>query len=157
MRQLLFLLFLTTTITSLAQRISFEDPDLTFSFKKPNDWQVFDDGYAVKVSPSPKDTTNTYFSITYFEDAQPFGIFPLTDGLESADGPKKKPISYRGKIAGENAKYLETRTGNSIQTIYLFYKFGQRFQVITKEPLNGEDKKNERVFNRMIRSIRVSQ
>ncbi|MEQ9022242.1 MAG: hypothetical protein RLN82_05720, partial [Pseudomonadales bacterium] len=81
MRSIISLLLLSAiSFSGFAQRVTFNDPDLTFSFKKPKDWQVFDDGYVVKISPSAQDTANIYFSFTYFESAQPIGVLPLTEG-----------------------------------------------------------------------------
>ncbi|MEQ9465874.1 MAG: hypothetical protein RLN88_00600 [Ekhidna sp.] len=152
MRQFLFLAFLSHTLISFSQRITFNDPDLSFSFKKPKDWQVFDDGLVVKVSPSAADSSRTYFSITYFEDAEPFGEFPLVES--QPETPPENLTPYPKKIAGQDAKYQENNS-NELSATYVFYTFGQRFLIVTVQSL-PEDQAVSQAFNRMIRSIKVT-
>ncbi len=156
MRNTISLLLLALSFSGFGQRISFEDPDLTFSFKKPKDWQVFDDGYVVKISPSAQDTANIYFSITYFEDAKSIGSTQFENNLE-----KKSPSDgFRlriGRIAGSKAKYLIETSDNSTKTRYHFIWGDQRFELITKQPLPIKNPRNSEVFNRIIRSIRITK
>lgn len=150
MRIIISFFLLASAFLSFSQRVSFEDPDLTFSFKKPKNWQMIDNGYEVKVYPSAKDSSSTYFTITYFEDAKPSGEFNLgqhEEALKSA-----RPLNF--KIAGVPAKYASRNDKERIITRYQFYKFGQRFELKTSFSETNKSK-NERVFKRMIRSVKV--
>ena len=71
MRSLTSLFIILCCFSSFGQRMTFEDPGLTFSFKKPKDWVVVDDGYEIKVSPFMRDTAHTYLSMTYFDYPEP--------------------------------------------------------------------------------------
>ena len=71
LRSTIVLLMILSYCSSMAQRVSFEDPGLTFSFKKPKDWVVVDDGYVIKVSPFMRDTATTYLTMTYFDYPEP--------------------------------------------------------------------------------------
>ncbi len=148
MRNTISLIFLFTCLFSYSQRVSFEDPDLTFSFVKPKKWEVFDDGYVVKVSPSAKDSASTYFTITYFEDAQSFGLFPIA-GVEG----DVATASSKMKIDGAPAKY-DTKVKNGTQLgSYTFMKYGQRFELKTA----SNHKKQNRIFRKIIRSIQITK
>ena len=151
MRNTISLLLLFLTISGFGQRMTFEDPDLTFSFKKPKNWQVFDDGYVVKVSPSVKDSADTYFSITYFEDAQPFG-----ESLFADAGENQSNESGTAKITGETAIYHKKTETGLIHTSYTFKKYDQRFEIITMQPAPIKNPRNLEIFKRIIRSIRIS-
>ena len=153
MRSTISIVFLLLITSLSAQRITFNDPDLSFSFKKPKNWQVFDDGLVVKVSPSATDSAHTYFSITYFEDAEPFGGFP---SVESQPGtPSEDLTPYSKKIAGKEANYQRVRGSNEQSATYVFHTFGQRFRIMTVQPL-PEDAGITQAFNRMIRSLKVT-
>ncbi|MEO9482065.1 MAG: hypothetical protein ABJG47_01380 [Ekhidna sp.] len=149
MRIIISLIFLLVTLTSFSQRISFEDPDLVFSFEKPKKWEVFDDGYVVKVSPSEKDTASTYFTITYFEDAESFGFFPRT---EPAINPHDI-ASPKINIDGEVASLVEKKQDNSFLNTYTFQKYGQRFEIKTL----AASPKTKRIFRKIIRSLRITK
>lgn len=155
MRNIISLTFLFLSLASFSQRVSFEDPDLTFSFKKPKNWEVFDDGYVVKASPSAQDTASIYFSITYFEDAQPPGMNPFENENE-----KNSSIDFQKwirKIAGEKAEYRIESSDNSVETLYRFKWDDQRFELTTKQPSPAKNPQNSEVFNRIIRSIRIGR
>lgn len=153
MRNTISLLLFLLSFYALGQRVSFEDPDLTFSFKKPKNWHVFDDGYVVKVAPSVKDSASTYFSITYFEDAQPSRDIQFADSIDSTSNP----CLGKTKIAGVLTKYCVETTSNAIQTQYHFTKYGQRFELVTLQPSPIKDPRNIVVFNHIIRSIRIAK
>ena len=147
MRNTISLFLLLSALSTFAQRVSFEDPDLTFSFKKPKNWQVFDDGYVVKVSPSAADSATIYFTITYFENAQPFGLF---SNARPADSPKVLDFETI-KIAGKEAKVRKWVEGKAYLHAYTFRKYGQHFQLKTATL----DPQNQRIFRRIIKSIKV--
>lgn len=148
MRITISLILLFSCFFAFSQRVSFEDPDLTFSFVKPKKWEVFDDGYVVKVSPSAQDSASTYFTITYFEDAQSFGLFPNA-------GTKNKisNSSSKIKIDGEPAKAEIKMINGSHKGSYTFMKYGQRFELKTATT----QKRQNRVFRKIIRSIRITK
>lgn len=149
MRIIISLTLLWFTVSAPAQRITFQDPDLTFSIKKPKSWEVFDDGYVVKVSPSMQDTASTYFSITYFEGAQPYGEVLFEEQLQL----DIKPIPIgKAKIAGEPASYFETTDERSLTRMYRFTKYDQRFELVTKSPISSE---HSRQLSSLVRSVKV--
>lgn len=149
MRNTISLVLLISSFFSFSQRISFEDPDLTFSFKKPKNWEVFDDGYVVKVSPSARDTANIYFAITYFENAQPFGIFSNVTPAGDEDG-----IIFNAlKIAGSDAKNRQEIEDKTFLNSYTFRKYNQRFELKT----STTNPKDQRIFRRIIKSIKVEK
>ncbi|WP_436517442.1 hypothetical protein [Ekhidna sp. To15] len=149
MRITISLFLLVSTLFSFSQRVTFEDPDLTFSFKKPKNWEVFDDGYLVKVSPSSKDSADIYFTITYFENAQPFGELP---SAERADKTKDADFTET-KIDGVIAKQREKMNGEYILHAYSFMKYGQRFEIKT----STQGANNGRIIRRIIRSIQIKK
>lgn len=147
MRIITSLLIIFISQTSFSQRVEFEDPDLTFSFKKPKGWEVFDDGYVVKVSPSAKDSASTYFTITYFENAQPYGSFPTAELADETLTPSTQTY----QIAKEETKLREKREGDQQVKLYSFMKYGQRFEIKTA----SSSEVNERFFQKIIRSIKI--
>ncbi|SNT12897.1 hypothetical protein SAMN05421640_2408 [Ekhidna lutea] len=151
MRSIISLLILSISFGLLAQRVAFEDPDLSFSFKKPKGWEVVDDGYVVKVSPSIADTSTTCFAITYFESPKPVGDIPLDLQLQidSTETPTSKT-----KIAGEEANWFEETSENFISRHYTFFKFNQRFEITIKYPIES---KYDKKLKSIIRSIKVKQ
>lgn len=153
MRNTISLLLILISISALSQRVSFDDPDLTFSFKKPKNWQVFDDGYYVKVSPSVTDSSSTYFTITYFENPEPYGN-DLSLGLGDPNSVDNLEIASF-TIVKETVKLEELVEANSKQTTYFFSKYGQNFVVKTSVP--KDQKKTNRLILKMIRSILVTQ
>ncbi|MEP1033721.1 hypothetical protein [Ekhidna sp.] len=149
MRITISLILIASYFFSFCQRISFEDPDLTFSFKKPKNWEVFDDGYVVKASPSARDSADTYFTITYFEFAQPSGSFPTAKPvIESFDKGFTKT-----KINGIKAKCIEIKNGEYRTNEYEFVKYGQRFEIKT----SARDPQINRIFRKIIRSILIKR
>ena len=148
MRIIISLLLIFSTILTFSQRVSFEDPDLTFSFKKPKSWQVFDDGYVVKVSPSVADSASIYFTITYFENAQPFGSWPTaTPASKTSENTDFTTV----KIAGENARKFEESIESLSLNRYQFTKYGQQFVLKT----SSTSPKTNRIFRKIIRSIKI--
>ncbi len=149
MRITISLFLLTTTLVSFSQRVSFEDPDLTFSFKKPKNWQVFDDGYVVKVSPSAKDSATVYFTLTYFEYAQPIGALPTAKPANHSD----EEDYVQTKVAGAAAKQRERMDGELTIINYTFVKFGQSFYLKT----STDNIADQRIFRKIIRSVQIKK
>jgi hypothetical protein len=151
MRLIIKLVFLFLFISqAFSQRLFFHDPDLSFSFKKPKKWKVIDDGYVVKVMPSLQDSAKTYLTLTYFEDAQPFG--GLTENDES---PNDAGQIFKKAIAGEKTFLKADTIHSSLIRTFTFEKYGQRFELIIHHPLNI-DKSVKRKLDAIIYSIRVS-
>ncbi|WP_462248072.1 hypothetical protein [Ekhidna sp.] len=149
MRIITSLFILVLSNIAYSQRLSFEDPDLTFSFEKPKEWEVYDDGYVVKVSPSVLDSANIYFTITYFEDAQGFGLFPNKEHIEVDNKQKSSTL----KIDGKTAKVGEEKKDGSNLSTYTFMKYGQRFELKT----SSTKKKQKRIFRKIISSIQITK
>ena len=150
MRSITSWILICISISCFSQRVSFNDPDLTFSFKKPKNWEIFDDGYLVKASPSALDSANTFFSITYFEDAQPFDGLGLASNSGNATTDRKSI-----KIDKVKATYfIKKEDGDEVKQ-YQFYKKGQRFSVVTKYPMS--DKTPSRKLLKMVKSIRITE
>ena len=148
MRNTISALLLCVSFGCFSQRVSFNDPDLTFSFKKPKSWQVFDDGYLVKVAPSAVDSSDVYFSITYFEDAKPL------DGLGfPSDTNKQDSTGQFTKIDKIQATYFVEKNARSELKKFHFYKKGQRFEVETKH--KPENKDQNHTLWKMVKSIKV--
>ncbi|MEO1254798.1 MAG: hypothetical protein AAFY41_07935 [Bacteroidota bacterium] len=145
-------LLIIISVACFSQRVYFEDPDLTFSFKKPKNWQVFDNGYVVKVAPSVSDSAHTYFSITYFESPKPWGEW----GFETTPNTDIKTERSNLKIASENATYKTDDTEGMIIRNYSFNKYNQRFEIIVSAKRQSFKKLN-RVYKRIIRSTRVNK
>ena len=162
-----FLLILLITFPILAQRVEFEDPDLTFSFKKPKKWELIDDGYVVKVSPSIRDTATVYVSFTYFESPSAIDYssleadtdVPVLVPMQSSD--EYDDFSESGnpiKIAGEKGSWSEkeiTKEGLQLKKrIYGFKKNNQRWKIAVSAP-HSSFGSYERLFNRIIKSLKV--
>ncbi|MEO9871072.1 hypothetical protein [Ekhidna sp.] len=156
MKSIISLLLITVSFAALSQRVQFEDPDLTFSFKKPKGWEVFDDGYLVKVSPSINDSSRNYFTITYFEDSQPFGGVNL---LHSATALQQEKGAYKTtgiKIDGVQAKYSEQKNKNTLVRLYTFYKYDQRFEIYTSI-FPSDNSTISRKTRKIVRSIQIEK
>lgn len=149
--------------TVLAQRISFDDPDLTFSIKKPKDWEIFDNGLVVKLAPSPKDSSHTYLTITYFQAPSPINLmdsdmpqlipFESSSEIKKGEG-KKAPF----KIAKAEAMLFESQVkGDQALQIrnYTFKRMGQDWEVVTSAPL-AQSSAIDRQFERIMKSLKVS-
>lgn len=150
----------------LAQRLNFEDPELTFSIKKPKDWILIDDGYVVKFSPTKKDTANIYITFTYFEapsainyevemDTDVPVVIPFGQSDEYGVIPND---GNKIKIAGEEGSWSETNVESNgtifTRRIYHFTQYGQRWDIVTNAP-ESEMKKYQRYFKKVIKSLRT--
>lgn len=147
MRIITSLLIFSISLASYCQRVEFKDPDLTFSFKKPKGWEVFDDGYVVKVSPSAQDSASIYFSITYFENAEPYGSFPTVQPADDNFEPSTETL----QIAKETADLRKKNENDWQIRLYSFMKYGQRFEIKTV----SSSEVHEPSFQKIIRSIKI--
>lgn len=166
MRQFLFLAFLFQVFILFSQQVSFNDPDLTFSFKKPKNWKVFDDGYVIKVSPSAADTSTIYLSLTYFSSPKPMG------GYVSGESPESlKNVSLTTNIESQTAKhgpsekimgqevqskeYIQNQDGENLNIrVYTFQEANQQWEILTSAP-KDERKKSNKEFRKIMRTLRI--
>lgn len=152
------LVFIVSISSAFSQRITFDDPDLTFSFKKPKGWEVFDNGYVVKISPSAVDTADIYFTITYFESPTPIGSFseiietPLPDRPLEEAAPQKIVNIGQYQLKMESRKAIKEGT-SFIQRKYQFDHLGQSWEITTCTP----ESKVQKLFKKMIKSLRIDQ
>ena len=156
------LIILVSALTSFGQRVAFEDPDLTFSFKKPKHWELFDDGLVVKISPSKRDSASIYMTLTYYEDAIPIDGQEnalLVKPNEAAEAIPELPTSNEVKIG----KYM-LKTGSKQTLIdgesylyqrYVFKNYEQRWEIITSRP-EEEQEQYSKVFQRVIKSLKIT-
>ena len=153
MRIIISVIICLYTLSINAQRVEFNDPDLTFSFVKPKEWSLFDDGYRVLVSPSVKDSSNIYFSITYFEKPQPQEL-GLEEDLIIEEEFEQELVNVNFKIAKVEAQTYMQADAQGEKKVYIFEKFNHRFYIYTAE----NDSKNsfDGVFKRILKSIRVT-
>lgn len=143
----LIMLFLATQC--VAQTIVFEDPDLTFSIKKPKKWQVFDDGYVVKLSPSVSDSATLYVSLTYFEAPKVYDLF------DSFEGDSKETEEKTVRLKKLDVSQEDTSTDDLIKSKYTFRVFGQEFLIRTSAPAPLRPKQRK-VFRKIVRSVRIA-
>ncbi len=165
MRTTINLVVLLYSFTLLSQRVSFEDPNLTFSFFKPKNWIVVDDGYYIKVSPAMRDTAFTYLTITYFDPPEPSSN---SDGTHFAvvelETPAKNEFaSYMLMEDGVNILGFDVRPKRSLiekndlpleRRFYDFYRQNKNWEIITSAHADEFGKYN-RTFNRILKSIRI--
>lgn len=163
MRSLISFIFFLLLLTGYAQRIEFEDPDLTWSFKQPKSWVLVDDGYVVKVSPSMQDTATTYLTITYFESPKPTKQL-MTDELEAysvSQIPLKETnygeeIKIGSMLATMNASTsLMDDDSFHVQKIYRFNHLGQQWEIVTSA-LERDEKRLDKKYLRLMRTLQIS-
>ncbi|MEQ6166730.1 hypothetical protein AAOE16_06000 [Ekhidna sp. MALMAid0563] len=155
------LVFIVSISSAFSQRITFDDPDLTFSFKKPKGWEVFDNGYVVKISPSAVDTADIYFTITYFESPTPIGSFREIIDTPFPDKPLEEAAPQRIVNIGQYQLRMESRDAikeetSFIQQKYQFDHLGQSWEITTFAP-EPKAPKLHKLFKRMIKSLRINQ
>lgn len=158
------ILLLSLSINVAAQRVEFNDPDLTFSFVKPTLWTV-KDGLTVFVSPENESTDQPtiFFSITYFEN--PSQAEANEDVFDSNEiepsipsdlkefSPDKVGRRYITNETALWASYYHTQNGISLKAVsYVFMKLNQRFEIRVSAPKDVFEE-NERFFNSIIESL----
>ena len=131
MRILSILLILSSSI-AFAQRVEFNDPDLTFSFVKPTEWTLHD-GPTIFVLPENEQANEpiTFFSITYFEGPSQTelneGIFDAVEVEPSIPSDLKEfnpDKTGRIYIANETALWVSYfHTQNKIRVKAVSYVF----------------------------------
>jgi len=155
------------SMNGLAQRVSFEDPGLTFSFKKPKDWVVVDDGYEIKVSPFMRDTSHTYLTMTYFEYPEPIsnddGTYFSTVTIESDNKEEfkdhmwsddhllicEKKVLWKRAMVSQNDVLIEKR----------YYDFDidrKNWEMVTSIP-DKDFKTYHKKFLSIIKSFRIEE
>ena len=164
MRTTISLLILLCSLPVFCQRISFEDPGLTFSFKKPKNWVLVDDGYEIRVSPFMRDTAHTFLTMTYFDYPEPISNdvgthFVITIESETKEDFKdhmwsddhmvicKKKVLWKKRLFSSSDVLIEQR----------FYDFDlqqKNWEIVTSVP-SEEFKKYQRKFKGIIRSFRI--
>lgn len=166
MLQFLSLTLVLFTLASFSQRVLFNDPDLSFSFKKPKNWKVFDDGYVIKVSPSAADTSTIYLSLTYFSSPKPMGGYSSSEFPESLKhmNPTTNIESQPGKhgpsekIMGQKVQskeYLQNQDGENLNIrVYTFQEANQQWEILTSAP-KDERKKLNKEFRKIMRTFRI--
>lgn len=160
MRSLISSWFLIITITSFSQRVTFDDPDLSFSFKKPKNWQIVDDGYVIKIAPDLADTAITYLSLTYFQNPAPLNEM-LGEGLavqlpESSlqEIPFGKEVNLGPYLTHMTSTRLLTDDDESlIQKMYRFKDHGQQWEIITS--YKASERKMNHTFEKVIKSLKI--
>lgn len=168
MRTIIRLFVLVLATSSMAQRVEFNDPDLTFSFKKPKSWELIDDGYVVKVSPTVADTASIYVSFTYFQSPSAIDYtmleadteVPTLIPMNSVDEYNNHPESgEKIKIAKEEGRWSATEVMENgivyVRRIYHVSTYGQRWDIVSNVPKADVSAYN-RTFSRIIKSLKVS-
>ena len=163
MRSIISFLLLGLSFLAYAQRTKFQDPELKLSLKKPPGWEIFDNGYVIKVAPSAKDTATTFLTVTYFTPAVPIGefseeefpplipessvAFQFEDFPESKESIKllKKKVKWRIKgKEGTEFRFYETQ--------YV----GQHWEVVVSAP-KERNATYQPLFEKIIRSLRAKK
>ena len=168
MRQFFFLIFLFHILISFSQRVSFNDPDLSFSFKKPSKWELVDDGFNISMYPRNPVEEIQQINITYFEAAseESFDVAPLIKIIEfRQDLLEANKLGYKSIESIKKSDYkdfelytctysfeLEKRT--VINRTYYFMRFNQRFELTsaasTIETLNDMDQIIEKIIDTLV-------
>lgn len=169
MKSFFSLLLIVLSTFTFSQRITFNDPDLTFSFVKPADWMVQDD-LVVKATPSNQsfESATTFFSITYYEDPEK----PEEATIELVDSDVTSPpippnlqefkAGAGGKtdIAEETAhwtSYYHTQDAIRIKAVsYRFMKFNQRFEITVSAPISSFEQM-EKELEAILSSIKIEK
>lgn len=165
MRITISLFVFCCSLCSFSQRMTFEDPGLTFSLKKPKHWVMVDDGYEIKYSPLMRDTAYTYLTLTYFEHPQPISndegsfVTQLTIESDNKEAFKHHIWSDRHmKIANKKVKWKRSViTKDDILIEKRFYDFDldkKNWEIVVAAPCD-DFKKYFRQFKRIINSFRL--
>lgn len=160
MRSLISSWFLIITFTSFSQRVTFDDPDLSFSFKKPKNWQIVDDGYVIKIAPTFADTATTYLSLTYFEDPAPLnelsseGMAVHLPEYQLQEIPFGEEVNLGTYLTRMTSTRLLTDDDVSlIQKMYRFKDHGQQWEIITS--YKASERKMNHTFEKVIKSLKI--
>lgn len=165
MRTTISLVLLLFYLTASSQRVSFDDPDLNFSFKKPRSWELIDDGYVVKISPTLQDTAELFMTITYFEAPSLFGtstnpdlpqVIPFDSPNEDYGTVKDEGTIQINKVQAQYSTTHITKGSMMIEIRnYQFSKLGQSWELVTSSPTDVS-KSSSKQFNRILKSLRIT-
>lgn len=164
MRITISVILIVCFFLSNAQRVKFDDPELSFSFKKPSSWVVFDNGYVIKVSPSVRDSATTYLTITYFSPPTPVGGYldedipvPIPEASVATQFEDLPQSLETTKFFKSKAKW-RTAINNSGLTLRFYDQLylGQHWEIVSCAPqeLGNE---YESVFKKIVKSIRAKK
>ena len=144
--------------------INVKDPEIEFSFMKPNGWKTGDDGYNYLVFP-PDKFDEAGISITYYENADSADIDGIFDNAVKYFYPNNEEnflITGKGEevIGLAKAKWIQyqsTSKGNKYKNIlYMFNDNGQTFKILgTAREKNFDNFKND--FIKIIRSVKSTK
>lgn len=165
MRILISLFSISIFFSTHAQRMTFEDPGLNFSVKKPKHWVLIDDGYVVKISPYMSDTAYTFLTLTYFEHSKPMsnsdGTFFTVVKMESDNKLEFGNYMWSDdyiEIAEKKVKWKRSMiTKDDILIEKRFYDFdldNKNWEIVISAP-SDEFKSYYSKFKSMIRSFRI--
>ena len=167
MRIITSLLILVYSFSSVSQRVSFEDPGLNFSFKKPKDWVMVDDGYVIKVAPFMEVIDHTYLTLTYFDYPEPtsndLGTHFSVITIESETKEEFKDHMWSDDhivIFGKKVLYKKSLSStNDILLEKRFYDFDldkKNWEIVTSIP-TSDLKKYHRKFIAIIKSFKIEE
>ncbi|MEM0941705.1 MAG: hypothetical protein AAGI25_18245 [Bacteroidota bacterium] len=165
MRVTIGLMVLLYSTDLLSQRVSFEDPELIFSFKKPKHWVIIDNEYVIKLSPSLRDTSFTYLTITYFapperinEETQSY--FVLVDPETPAKSAFKSymhsddPVKILGFKVRPKRALITKKEIPLERRFYDFHRVDKNWEVVTSAPTH-QYKKHHKEYKSILKSLRI--
>lgn len=163
-RILLIALVMQSTLLLGQKTIKVKDPEIEFSFVKPNSWKTGDDGYHYMIFP-PDKFDAAALGITYFEHSDSANIDNIYDVDVKYMLPRNElnfsMISqgdeFIGSIKAKWIQYLSTAKGHRYESIYyMFNENGQTFKIVgTARKENFADYKDD--FIKIIRSIKSTK
>jgi len=161
MRITISLLLLLAVFLLNAQRLRFQDPALKLSFKKPSSWEVFDNGYIIKVAPSAKDTLSVYLTITYFTPPVPIeglseeDLATLIPESSVATQFEYFPLSTKSvRLFREEIKWRSSKDQISEYRFYSKSHLGENWEIVATAPAKNYDQYRP-TFERIINSIKA--
>ena len=157
-------LLLVSCISSInAQRVKFQDPELRFSFKKPSSWEIFDNGYIIKASPSVKDTSTIYLTITYFTPPKPMEGLSEEDlatlipessvATQFQDFPDSKQFI---RLFNRKVKWKVAQHNDLELRFYGVTHLEERWEVVASAPKSRYSYYHE-AFHKMVKSLKAKR
>jgi hypothetical protein len=126
----------------VAQRVSFDDPDLTFSFKKSKKWKMVDDGLNISIYPKKPTEEIQQINITYFENAsgESFEDVSLADNIKfkhemlASNRPNYTLIETQKRGSEDDETHIYTYSYEEGEKVifnrtYYFMRHNQRFEL----------------------------
>lgn len=148
-----------TAAYSQAQKTTIEDPDITFSFKKPKGWTLKDDGYYLNLYAPAADTDSLdYISFTYYE--LPSGTTEANEVmLQRADTkePNYRLISTENIQLKKTAASIEEYLHDSEMTQLLICEFDLHQQLFEcrLKTFGSENGASKKAFKQFLKSLNV--